>query len=57
MCSYGSARADKIILMVMFSFRAFDVHAFSLFKWFPGQRALKDSPWCRVTVEIPDYAH
>jgi hypothetical protein len=33
---------DMIALMVMFSIWAFGVHAFFLFKWFEGQRALKE---------------
>jgi hypothetical protein len=39
MVLYG---ADMIALMVMFSLWAFGVHAFFLFKWFQGQKALKD---------------
>jgi hypothetical protein len=34
--------ADMITLMVMFSLWAFGVHAFFVFKWFQGQKALKD---------------
>jgi hypothetical protein len=34
--------ADMIALMVMFSLWAFGVHAFFVFKWFQGQKALKD---------------
>jgi hypothetical protein len=33
---------DMIALMVMFSLWAFGVHAFFVFKWFQGQKALKD---------------
>jgi hypothetical protein len=33
---------DMIALMLMFSLWAFGVHAFFLFKWFQGQKALKD---------------
>jgi hypothetical protein len=33
---------DMIALMAMFSFWAFGVHAFFLFKWFQGQKALND---------------
>jgi hypothetical protein len=39
MVLYG---ADMIALMVMFSLWAFGVHAFFVFKWFQGQKALKD---------------
>ena len=39
MILYG---ADMIALVVMFSLWAFGVHAFFLFKWFQGQKALKD---------------
>jgi hypothetical protein len=39
MVLYG---ADMIGLMVMFSLWAFGVHAFFMFKWFQGQKALKD---------------
>ena len=39
MVLYG---ADMIALMVMFSLWAFGVHAFFLFKWFQGQKALQD---------------
>jgi hypothetical protein len=39
MILYG---ADMIALIVMFSFWAFGVHAFFLFKWFQGQQAAKD---------------
>jgi hypothetical protein len=34
--------ADMIALMVMFSLWAFGVHAFFVFKWFQGQKALQD---------------
>jgi hypothetical protein len=34
--------ADMIALIMMFSIGAFGVHAFFLFKWFEGQKALKD---------------
>jgi hypothetical protein len=34
--------ADMIALLVMFSLWAFGVHAFFVFKWFQGQKALKD---------------
>jgi hypothetical protein len=40
MVLYG---ADMIALMAMFSLWAFGVHAFFLFKWFQGQKALKRS--------------
>ncbi|MGA8212784.1 MAG: hypothetical protein WB799_04275 [Candidatus Sulfotelmatobacter sp.] len=33
---------DMIALMLTFSLWAFGVHAFFLFKWFQGQKALKD---------------
>ena len=39
MILYG---ADMIALMVMFSVWAFGVHAFFVFKWFQGQKALND---------------
>jgi len=39
MVLYG---ADMIALIMMFSLWAFGVHAFFLFKWFQGQKALKD---------------
>ena len=39
MVLYG---ADMIALMVMFSLWAFGVHAFFVFRWFQGQKALKD---------------
>src|SRR5713101_8270480 len=39
MVLYG---ADMIALIVMFSLLAFGVHAFFVFKWFQGQKALKD---------------
>ena len=39
MVLYG---ADMIALMVMFSLWAFGVHAFFVFKWYQGQKALKD---------------
>jgi hypothetical protein len=39
MVLYG---ADMIALMVMFSLWSFGVHAFFLFRWFRGQKALKD---------------
>jgi uncharacterized membrane protein len=39
MVLYG---ADMIPLIMMFSFLAFGVHAFFLFRWFQGQKALKD---------------
>jgi hypothetical protein len=34
--------ADMAILIAMFSIWAFGVHAFFLFRWFQGQKALKD---------------
>jgi hypothetical protein len=34
--------ADMIALMATFSLWAFGVHAFLIFKWFQGQKALKD---------------
>jgi hypothetical protein len=34
--------ADMIALMATFSLWAFGVHAFFVFKWFEGQRALRD---------------
>lgn len=34
--------ADMIFLIVTFSIWAFGLHAFFLFKWFQGQKALKD---------------
>jgi hypothetical protein len=34
--------ADMIALTITFSLWAFGVHAFFLFKWFQGQKALKD---------------
>ena len=33
---------DMIALMLMFSLWAFGVHAFFIFKWYQGQKALKD---------------
>ena len=39
MLLYG---ADMIALTMMFSMWAFGVHAFFLFKWFEGQKALKE---------------
>ncbi len=39
MVLYG---ADMIALIMMFSLWAFGVHAFFLFRWFQGQKALKD---------------
>jgi hypothetical protein len=39
MILYG---ADMIALMAMFSLWAFGVHAFFVFRWFQGQKALKD---------------
>jgi hypothetical protein len=39
MVLYG---ADMIALMITFSLWAFGVHAFFVFKWFQGQKALKD---------------
>jgi len=39
MVLYG---ADMIALMAMFSLWAFGVHAFFVFRWFQGQKALKD---------------
>jgi hypothetical protein len=39
MVVYG---ADMIALIIMFSFLAFGVHAFFVFKWFQGQKTLKD---------------
>jgi hypothetical protein len=35
--------ADMIALIVLFSLWAFGVHAFFVFKWFQGQKALKDA--------------
>jgi hypothetical protein len=40
MVLYG---ADMIALIVMFSLWAFGVHSFFLFRWFQGQKALKDA--------------
>src|SRR5436305_7301390 len=34
--------ADMIALIVTFSLWAFGIHAFFVFKWFQGQKALKD---------------
>jgi len=34
--------ADMVGLIVLFSLWAFGVHAFFVFKWFQGERALKD---------------
>jgi hypothetical protein len=34
--------ADMIALIVTFSLWAFGVHAFFVFRWFQGQRALKE---------------
>ena len=39
MVLYG---VDMIALMLMFSLGAFGIHAFFLFKWYQGQKALKD---------------
>jgi hypothetical protein len=39
MVLYG---ADMIALVMMFSLWAFGVHAFFVFRWFRGQKALKD---------------
>ena len=39
MVLYG---ADMIALMVTFSLWAFGVHAFFVFRWFQGQKAMKD---------------
>ena len=39
MILYG---ADMIALIVMFSLWAFGVHAFFVFKWFQGQKGLKE---------------
>jgi len=39
MVLYG---ADMIALIVMFSMWAFGIHSFFVFKWFQGQKALKD---------------
>jgi hypothetical protein len=39
MILYG---ADMVALIVMFSLWAFGVHAFFVFRWFQGQKALKD---------------
>lgn len=39
MVLYG---ADMIALIAMFSLWAFGVHAFFVFRWFQGQKALKD---------------
>ncbi len=40
---------DMIALMVMFSFLAFGVHAFFVFRWFRGQKALKDLEDAKVS--------
>jgi hypothetical protein len=34
--------ADMVALVIMFSLWAFGIHAFFVFKWFQGQKALKD---------------
>jgi hypothetical protein len=34
--------ADMLALIITFSLWAFGVHAFLVFKWFHGQKALKD---------------
>jgi hypothetical protein len=39
MVLYG---ADLIALLITFSFWAFAVHSVFIFKWFQGQKALKD---------------
>jgi hypothetical protein len=39
MVLYG---ADMIALMITFSLWAFGIHAFFVFRWFQGQKALKD---------------
>jgi hypothetical protein len=39
MVLYG---ADMIALTAMFSLWAFGIHAFLVFRWFQGQKALKD---------------
>jgi len=39
MVLYG---ADMVALIVTFSLWAFGVHAFFVFKWFLGQKALRD---------------
>ena len=39
MVLYG---ADMIALAVMFSLWAFGIHAFLVFRWFQGQKALKN---------------
>ena len=40
--------ADMIALVLTFSLWAFGVHAFLVFKWFQGQKALKDLNEARV---------
>jgi hypothetical protein len=42
--------ADMIALMVMFSLWAFGLHSFFLFKWFEGQKALKDLDESSATI-------
>jgi hypothetical protein len=38
----GLYGADMVVLMVTFSLGAFGVHAFFVFRWFQGQKSLKD---------------
>jgi len=47
MVLYG---ADMIALMVTFSLWAFGVHAFFMFRWFQGQKALKDAGQAGVST-------
>jgi hypothetical protein len=47
MVLYG---ADMIALIMMFSLSAFGVHSFFLFKWFQGQKALRDLNDPRVST-------
>src|SRR5581483_7152639 len=44
---------DMLALVVTFSIWAFGVHAFFLFKWFQGQKALKDLNEASVLVPEP----
>ena len=46
MVLYG---ADMIALIMMFSLWAFGVHAFFVFRWFQGQKALKDRRLCSLS--------
>lgn len=48
---YGS---DMITLVVTFSLWAFGVHSFFVFKWFQGQRALKDLNEAELTGPSTD---